>query len=250
MARAPSADPETTAPSPDARVVVWAASPHSDLSADEVAALDARLSARVKAWDTQQGGVLCFMHPSGNAATRASAGDGALPVQPRYFLVNAPSPSTLKGDARSAADDIATEFAAALEACAAEPQHLVRHLTALYAPTGARPVLSRPEPGQAAGLMLGLTDCKTPTELESFQRWYDDVHAAEALAPGIFSTARRYQRQGKLPGSPEFLALYESSQPGPEALRQLMLPANKPPTPLHEACLLRAVWSFTQHPLP
>ncbi|MCA9627501.1 MAG: hypothetical protein KC766_07540 [Myxococcales bacterium] len=135
-------------------------------------------------------------------------------------------------------------------------RRVVTHCLAAYEPTGN---LSHTNaPGDYAGLMVGLTDCVDPSALEAFQTWYDQVHAAEALAPGIFSTGHRYRRLGpgvprRLPAepatphalaAPEFLALYESERPGTEAVAELVKPENRPPSALHPSCRIRGFWAF------
>ncbi|MGE0320955.1 MAG: hypothetical protein AB7K71_21470 [Polyangiaceae bacterium] len=168
-----------------------------------------------------------------------------LPQQPKFLALWLPAE---EHDPETLVDAFLDHFTPVLG-----ERSLVTHCIGPYEPTGG---LTPPRrDAEFAGLMVGLTDCIEPNELSAFQSWYDDVHAAEALAPGIFETARRYRRThtvrtfaAETPPhtltAPEFLALYESRRPGAEAVAELMLPAHRPPSPLHPSCRVRAVWAF------
>lgn len=188
------------------------------------------------------GELLGYVNASG--APHPEAEKQRLPQQPTFLALWLPAP---EHDPETLVDSFWQRLAAGLG-----ERSIVSHAVAAYEPTG------RLNPPRAAadfaGLMVGLTDCVDPAELDEFQQWYDQVHAAEALAPGIFATARRYRRVGepRSPGpaalhtlpAPEFLALYESRRPGAEAVAELMTPEHRPPSPLHPSCRVRAVWAF------
>lgn len=186
--------------------------------------------------------LVCYVNSSG--APHPEPERQRLPQQPTFLALWLPAP---EHDQATLVDVFWRRFAAGLG-----ERNVITHTLAAYEPTGS---LALPQTdADFAGLMVGLTDCVEPTQLDEFQHWYDQVHAAEALAPRIFQTARRYRRIGEphftgdtrlhASPAPEFLALYESRRPGPEAVAELMTPAHRPPSPLHPSCRVRAVWAF------
>ena len=97
-------------------------------------------------------------------------------------------------------------------------------------------------PPSSRGLLVGLTDPRSPEEYEGFNRWYDTVHAADVLKSGLYWRAHRYELM--VGDAPTFLACYESSRPGVAALDALMAHYKNQPSPVDPICLVRHVWPF------
>ena len=98
------------------------------------------------------------------------------------------------------------------------------------------------EPASSPGLLLGLTDCRSTEDYDGFNQWYDTVHAADVLKSGFYWRAHRYERVAG--EAPDFLACYESSQSGAEALKALMAHYEHNPSPVDPICVVRHVWPF------
>ena len=111
--------------------------------------------------------------------------------------------------------------------------------------------LPKPPAGKRSkGLLIGLTDSRSTEEYEAFNRWYDGTHAADVLASGFYWSAARFRRvDSDAQGIPEFLAMYESENPGGESLRALMKHYESHPSPGDEICLVRHVWAFDRQSL-
>lgn len=93
------------------------------------------------------------------------------------------------------------------------------------------------------GLMIGLTDCRSPEDEEAFSTWYRDVHAADVLKAGFHQTAYRC-RNVEDSDAPQFCALYETQMGGFEAFKALMLHYREHPSPVAAFCLVRNVWAL------
>ena len=102
---------------------------------------------------------------------------------------------------------------------------------------------SQPLGDACKGLMIGLTDCRSELDQEAFNTWYRDVHAADVIKAGFHQTAFRYRNQN-LSGSPQYCALYETSQGGFEAFKALMLHYREQPSPVADFCVVRHVWAL------
>ena len=105
-----------------------------------------------------------------------------------------------------------------------------------------------PEPSEqeaSRGLLVGFTDCRSTEEYDAFNHWYDGTHGADVLRSGIYWSACRFRLQAG--DAPEFLACYESTRPGPEALRALMAHYEDHPSPVDPICTIRHVWPFDRH---
>ena len=67
--------------------------------------------------------------------------------------------------------------------------------------------------------------------------------AADVIEAGFHETAFRYRNQN-LSGSPQYCALYETSQGGFEAFKALMLHYREQPSPVADFCVVRHVWAL------
>ncbi|MCA9646623.1 MAG: hypothetical protein H6718_14495 [Polyangiaceae bacterium] len=188
--------------------------------------------------DSALGGSL-LTYGTSSGVPRALLESLRLPEQPTLLAVWVPPPEIEPSG-------LVEAFEAHFQAGLGE-RNAVTHFIASYAHTGRLATTNTSE--SLAGLMVALTDCSNPSDVDAFQDWYDEVHAPEALAPGIYATARRFLRTSPAtPGSgiraAEFLALYESKQPGAEAFAEIFSAEHRPPSPLHPSCRVRAVWAF------
>lgn len=68
-----------------------------------------------------------------------------------------------------------------------------------------------------AGVMIVETRCSSPEELESYHRWYDEVHIPEMLEVEGFRSARRFAAAD----GDSFLAIYEIDVDLPTAMAAL-----------------------------
>ena len=100
----------------------------------------------------------------------------------------------------------------------------------------------------AAGLMVGLTSAASLPQEDAFNDWYDTTHAADALKSGFFFGASRYNRLYPADKSPRYLALYQSQDPGPQALKKLLNHYQTHPSPLSPLCRIHHVWTFNSCP--
>jgi hypothetical protein len=103
------------------------------------------------------------------------------------------------------------------------------------------PQASRAEP--SGGLMVGMTNCTDPSQEESFNAWYDAVHAADVVRSPWFWNTQRYRKVfGDLP---QYAALYETSLQGSEAMAQYLRWPERV-SDMHPCIANVHVWSFDQ----
>jgi len=88
---------------------------------------------------------------------------------------------------------------------------------------------------------VGVTDCPDPARRGEFDRWYDQMHAADVLRYGRHHAAARFERTGgDMPG---FLALYETEGAEPDTFEGYLGWPERDTTP-SDACAVRHVWTF------
>jgi hypothetical protein len=98
-------------------------------------------------------------------------------------------------------------------------------------------------PAPSRGLMVGMTNCTDPAKEESFNVWYDDVHAADVIRSPFFWNTQRYR---KLFGDlPQYAALYETSLRGSEAMGKYLRWPERVPD-MHPCIANVHVWSFDE----
>ena len=89
--------------------------------------------------------------------------------------------------------------------------------------------------------MVGLTNCTDPAADESFNDWYNTVHAADVIASPHFWNAQRYKRlDGDLP---MYAAFYETTLGGSDGLKQYMSWPERN-ADMHKNLSNIHVWSF------
>lgn len=72
----------------------------------------------------------------------------------------------------------------------------------------------------AAGMLVGLTDCSDASELPEFNRWYDENHAADVIRSGKYQRGRRFEAESSELG--HFLAIYETTGAEPETFKSYL----------------------------
>lgn len=97
-----------------------------------------------------------------------------------------------------------------------------------------------------AGLMVGLTDCRSQEDQLAFNTWYREVHAADVLRAGFHERAYRYRQlqPSTTPQAPEYCALYETRDTGFAAFKALMYHYREHPSAVEPFCLVRNVWAL------
>jgi len=190
-------------------------------AADEQAIHDWHASVRIPA---ATGGALTHATRFVNASTRG--GDR----QPRLLTL-------FESDAR---DVEAAWEELGSHATALHPRERLVHRWFVGA---MRTPLPAPESGRSTrGLLIGVTDPSSDADVETFDRFYNDVHAAETVASPHYWSAQRYRRIDAQGGPCEYVALYQSVGTEPETFDRFY--AETAISPLIPEFVIRHVWKF------
>ena len=93
------------------------------------------------------------------------------------------------------------------------------------------------------GLLVGLTDVASPDQLDAFNEWYENTHAADVVRSPYYWRARRFKcANGTLP---EYLALYDTATTEPDTFNKYLKWPERDAT-MCDACLVRHVWTFNR----
>ncbi len=79
----------------------------------------------------------------------------------------------------------------------------------------------------ASGVLVVLVDNADLTREAAFNRWYDEVHVPDVLAPGTFYRATRFRALDSSPLA-HYLAIYETDAPDPVAAHQAVAAKSDP----------------------
>ena len=93
------------------------------------------------------------------------------------------------------------------------------------------------------GLLLGFADPKSEDRIDEFHDWYDTCHALAVANSPIYFAATRYQIADGGSGPADYLALYESGQPEPDAFKAYMK-WPEADLDLADVAVVQAVWTF------
>lgn len=76
------------------------------------------------------------------------------------------------------------------------------------------------KPQKPETLWIIFTDCTDPGKEAEFNNWYNKVHVPDMLAAagGKITRVRRYRNIKKLPGIPEYMAVYSIETDDPKKL--------------------------------